>query len=265
MSPRHPTAVIHSATRIPEDVAIGAYAVIEDGVEIGSGTIIREQVVIRTGTVMGERCQVDAGTVLGGLPQDLSFDPRTPSGVRIGHDVVLREGVTVNRATGEGTFTEVGAGSFLMAHSHVGHDCRVGEAVVLANGVLLAGKVSVGSHAFIGGNAAVHQYCRIGESAMVGGMARVSQDVPPFCMMSERNELIGLNLVGLRRRGLDREVIRDLKHLYRLVFGFEGRPRLLAQATLADRLSRTAEGTAFLQFIAEESSRGVIRPRAAKE
>ena len=248
-----------------EDVVLGAYAVIEDGVEIGEGTVIREHAVIRSGTILGKGCVVDAHAVIGGLPQDLGFNPKTPSGVRVGDHVTFREGVTVNRATYEGTFTEIGDHCYLMAESHVGHDCRLGAQVVLANAVLLAGKVTVGDHTFIGGSAAVHQYCRIGESAMIGGIARVSQDMPPFCIMAERNELVGLNLVGLQRRGVPRDTIRELKKLYQLVYGFEGRPRILAAGALNDGTAQSGEGRRFLEFIATESKKGVMRPRKAGE
>ena len=257
----HATAVVHPATRIAEGVVIGAYAVIEDGVEIGEGTVIREHAIIRSGTILGRKCVVDAHAVIGGLPQDLGFNPKTPTGVRVGDGVTFREGVTVNRATGEGAFTEIGNHCFLMANSHVGHDCRLGDQVILANGVLIAGRVTIGAHSFLGGAAAVHQFCRIGESAMVGGVGRVSQDVPSFCMMAERNELIGLNLVGMQRRGFPRETIREMKKLYQLVFGIEGRPRMLAAAALRDGMAQSQEGGRFLAFIAEESKKGVMRPR----
>lgn len=260
----HPTAVIHEATRIFGEVTVGAYAVIEDGVEIGPGTVIREHAVIRSGTILGRNCVVDSHTVLGGLPQDLSFDPATPSGVRVGGNVTFREGVTVNRATREGKFTEIGNNCLLMATSHVGHDCVVGNNVILANAVLLAGKVTVGDFTFIGGSAAVHQFCRVGESAMIGGLARVTQDLPPFCMMAERNQLVGLNLIGLKRRGFERETIKEIKRLYHLIYGVEGRPRILAAAALKDGMAVTPEGLRFLEFMSAESPKQVMRPREAR-
>lgn len=258
---QHPTAVIHKATRIADDVTVGAYAVIEDGVEIGGGTVIREHAIIRSGTILGRNCHVDAHAVLGGLPQDLSFNPKTPSGVRAGDGVTFREGVTINRSTEAESFTEIGDHVFLMANSHAGHDCRIGDHVILANNVMLAGRVDVGKQTFIGGGTGVHQFCRIGESAMLGGLARVSQDVPPFCLTAERNALIGLNLVGLKRRGLERETIRELKKLYHMVFEFEGRPRVLASGALGDGMARSPEGRCFLEFLAAESKKGVMRPR----
>ncbi len=262
---QHATAVIHEATRLADDITVGAYAIIEDGVEIGSGTVIREHAVIRAGTVIGINCVIDAGTVLGGLPQDVSFDPKTPSGVMIGDNVTFREAVTVNRGTEEGQFTRIGNNCYFMATSHVGHDCIVGNHVIIANAVLLAGKVSVGDYSFIGGSAAVHQFCRVGESAMIGGLARVAQDMPPFCMMAERNELVGLNLVGLRRRGLPKETIRELKQLYHLIFSVEGRPSVLARGALNDKLAKTPEGQLFLEFMAAESKKQVMRPRTSRD
>lgn len=257
----HATAVIHPATRLDPTVVVGPYAVIEDGVEIGAHCVIGAHAIVRSGTILGARCQVDAHAVVGGLPQDLSFDPRRCSGVKIGDGVVLREGVTVNRATREGGFTELGDGCYLMAGAHVGHDCRVGDKVVLANNVLLAGHVCIGAHSFLGGAAAVHQYIRIGEQVMVGGLGAVSLDVAPYCMMAERNRLVGLNLVGLQRRGVERAVVRELKQLYHMVFGFEGRPRVLAAAALADGVAQSSMGRTFLEFIAAESKKGVMRPR----
>ncbi|MFP4281229.1 MAG: acyl-ACP--UDP-N-acetylglucosamine O-acyltransferase [Opitutales bacterium] len=255
----HPTAVVHRATRIDETVTIGPYAVIEDGVELGSHTIVGPHALIQSGTVTGERCQIGAHAVVGGLPQDLRFDPRTPSGVRLGDGVVLREGVTVNRASKEGAFTEIGTEAFLMACAHVGHDSVVGDHAILANNVMLGGHVEVGAHAFLGGAAAVHQFVRIGESAMVGGVARVTRDVPPFTIMAERDELVGLNLIGLRRRQLGREEIRALKQAYRAVCGPGGQMReraaryLAAQASLPERVRR------FLEFFAS-GKRGFIQP-----
>jgi UDP-N-acetylglucosamine acyltransferase len=262
--PKHPTAVIHEATRIPDDLTVGAYAVIEDGVEIGPGCIIRAHAIIRTGTILGKGCTVDSHCVIGGLPQDLAFDPAMASGVRTGDNVTFREGVTVNRATIEGQFTEIGEGTFLMANSHVGHDCRVDAQVVLANNVMLAGKVTVGAHTFIGGGAGIHQFCRIGQSAMISGLSRVSQDTPPYSIVAERNDLIGLNLIGLKRRGFARDTIKELKQLYQLVFGVEGRRRVLAEAALKDSVAQTGEGRSFLEFIAAESKKGMMSPRGGE-
>lgn len=262
---QHATAVIHEATRLDDSVSVGAYAVIEDGVELGPGCLIREHAVVRCGSVLGAECVVDAHAVVGGLPQDLGFSPKTPSGVRLGDKVVLREGVTINRATEEGAFTEIGTGSYLMAGAHVGHDSVIGRHVILANDVLIAGKVRMEDHVFAGGAAVFHQFCRIGESAMVSGGSRVSVDVPAFSLTAERNELIGLNLIGLRRRSFARETIGELKKLFRLVYATDGRAGVIAGGLLKDGVAQTAEGRHFLEFLAAESHRGVMRPRRDKE
>jgi len=256
----HPTAVVHAATRVPESVAIGPYAVIEDGVELGEHTVIGAHAVIRSGTITGARCRIDSHAVVGGMPQDLHFDPRTPSGVRLGDEVVVREGVTIHRATQAETFTEVETGAFLMAYAHVAHDCRVGAHAVIANNVMLAGFVEIGSFAFLGGGVAIHQFARIGESAMVSGLSRVSRDVPPFVMMAERDELIGLNLVGLKRRGFSRETIKALKLAFRKVCAEPGNFRARAagyEAAVGAELP--AEAQRFLRFFAE-GRRGFVQP-----
>lgn len=256
----HPTAVIHTATRLDPTVSVGPYAVIEDGVELGEGSVVRAHAVIRSGTVAGKHCVIDSHAVVGGLPQDLHFDPRTPSGVRLGDGVQLREGVTVHRATREGAFTEVGAGVLLMANAHVGHDGVVGNNAILANNVMLGGFVRIGPYAFLGGGAAVHQHGRIGESAMVGGGARCSQDVAPFLIMAERDEVSGLNLIGLKRRGFSREAIRGLKRAFHGVFDGGGNPRKRAETLLAESWA-TEEPTTeqFLRFFLE-GKRGFARP-----
>lgn len=229
---RHPTAIIHPEAELDPTVQVGAYSIVEAGVRLGPGCVLAEHVILRTGSHLGEGCRVDAHAVIGGLPQDLRFDPSTPTGVRLGARVTVREGVTIHRATRADGFTEVGDGAFLMAYCHVAHDCRVGPSAILANNILMAGHVSIGAHAFIGGGAAIHQHTRIGESAMVSGMSRAARDVPPFCMVAERDELIGLNLVGLKRRGFSRESIRQLKDLFHQLFGGGASPGDAARQAL---------------------------------
>jgi UDP-N-acetylglucosamine acyltransferase len=260
----HATAVIHSATRLDPSVTVGPYAVIEDGVELGENTVIEAHAIVRSGTVTGPRCQIGNHAVVGGLPQDLHFDPRTPSGVRLGAGVVVREGVTIHRATREGVFTEVGEEVFLMANSHVGHDCTIGAHAIIANNVMLAGFVTIGAHAFLGGGAALHQFIRIGESAMVSGLSRISRDVPPFSMMAERDDLIGLNLVGLKRRGFSRETIKAIKAAYRAVCGEPGNFRERAATYRAQRETPEPAEERFLEFFAG-GKRGFIQPARRDE
>jgi UDP-N-acetylglucosamine acyltransferase len=210
--------------------------------------------------VLGERVTIHSFTVIGGEPQDLNFKSATVSGVRIGAGTVIREQCTVNRATAPDGATVVGEGCFLMATSHVGHDCQVGNKVIFANGTMLGGFVEVGDNTFLGGGAAVHQFCRVGEGVMIGGGARVALSVPPFVMAAERDEVAGLNLVGLKRRGVQREAIRELKDAFRAVYHTVGNIRSLAGQALESGSFKSAEAIRFLEFFTT-GKRGFARPR----
>lgn len=239
---------------------IHSTAIIEDGVVLGDDCHIHAFAVLRAGAVLGDRVTVHAGAVIGGEPQALAFDPATLTGVRIGDGTTIREHVTINRAMHAGAQTIVGAKCFLMAGAHVGHDCAVADNVVLANNALLAGHVTVGAHSFVGGGAAVHQFCRIGESVMVGGIARVTRDIPPFTMMAERDELVGLNLVGLRRRGFPRETIMELKNLFRELLWQPGNVKALASEALVAGRVVSPEAVRFLEFLTG-GKRGFVQAR----
>ncbi len=233
-------------------------AIVEPGARLGAGCEIMAGAVVTRHCVLGERVVVHPGAVLGGDPQDLKFDRTTDSFVHLGADTVVREHVTIHRATKPGGATVVGEKCFLMAASHIGHDCAVEDSVVLANSVLLAGHVRIGRQVFVGGGAAFHQFVRVGEGAMVGGLAAVSLDLPPFVMAVNRNEIVGLNLVGLKRRGIAREAIAELKEVFAAVCCTPGNPRTLAAERLAG--VRTPEARRFLNFFAE-SKRGYARSR----
>lgn len=243
-------------------MSIHPTAIVEDGAVLGADCVIHAHALVTRHCVLGDGVVVHPFAVIGGDPQDLSFDVTLATGVRVGARTVLREHVTINRATKAGTATEVGADCFLMAASHLGHDCRVGERVILANAVLLAGHVHVGERAFIGGGAAVHQFVRIGESVMLGGLARITRDIPPFTMATERDELVGLNVVGLRRRGIKGPVAAELKDAFRDVCRPIGNPRELAAAAIAAGRYRSAEAQRFLEFFGG-GKRGFLRARSA--
>jgi UDP-N-acetylglucosamine acyltransferase len=234
-------------------------AIIEDGAELGEGCVIHAQAVVTRYARLGSGVVVHPGVVVGGDPQDLRFDPTVSSLVRIGARTVLRENVTINRSTVAGGETQVGADCFLMAGAHVAHDCVVGDNVVLANNVMLAGHVRIGAFTFVGGGAGFHQFTRVGESAMVGGMARISLDIPPYVMVTERDEIVGLNLVGLKRRDFSREVVAELKDCFREVFFDGGNIRHRAQQVLV-RGVQSPEARGFLEFFAG-GRRGIARAR----
>jgi UDP-N-acetylglucosamine acyltransferase len=213
----HPTAIVSPTARLGRDVRVGPYAVVENGVAIGDGCEIRAHAVVKRGTTMGAGNRVFEGAVLGGEPQDLSFQG-APTGLVIGERNVFREGVTVHRSTKAGEATRIGSDCFLMACVHVAHDNRIGDRVILANNVALAGHVEVQDRAFLGGIVGVHQFCRIGRLAMVGGASKVVQDCLPFTITSGHPARArGLNVVGLRRAGVDAAGLRVLKEGLRLL------------------------------------------------
>jgi UDP-N-acetylglucosamine acyltransferase len=235
-------------------------AIVEPGAELGPGCEIHAYAIVKRGAVLGESVVVHPFAVVGGDSQALKFDPKVRSGVRIGARTTIREHVTVNRATEAGAFTEVGEDCLLMTASHVAHDCVVGRGVVIANAVLLAGHVRIADHAILGGNSVYHQFVRIGEGVIVGGGARCSLDLAPFVMATERDEVIGLNLIGLRRRGVAREAIAELKEAFQAVYFTPGNIREIAAGALGGGGYASAEARCFLEFFAG-GERGFARAR----
>ena len=233
-------------------------AVIEPGAQLGTDVEVMAGAVVTRWARLGDRVVVHPGAVVGGDPQYLKFDRATASYVDVGEGTVIREHVTLNRSIHAHEATVVGARCFLMACSHVAHDCRVGDDVVLANNALLAGHVTVDRFSFVGGGAGIHQFCRIGAVAMVAGLARITRDVPPYTMVAERDELIGLNLVGLKRREWPREALREVKEAYREICLAPGNPRQPAAAWGGRVVS--AEARHFVEFFAG-GKRGFCRPR----
>ncbi|MBD15344.1 MAG: acyl-[acyl-carrier-protein]--UDP-N-acetylglucosamine O-acyltransferase [Planctomycetaceae bacterium] len=214
----HPSAIISSQAEIAPDAEIGPFCIVEAGTQIGSGCRLVANVSVRTGTVLGSESTVYEGAILGGLPQ-IANQPTNPGNLVIGKRNVLREHCTLHRAIHEGNSTTLGDDCLLMVGAHVAHDCQVGNHVILTNGAMLGGHVEIGDRACLGGNSAVHQFCRIGRLVMVGACTKVVQDIPPFVLTDGATALIvGLNRVGLRRAGLSRQEILDLKAAYRLIY-----------------------------------------------
>ncbi len=240
----HPTAIVEAGAQLGADCEIQAYAVVTKHGVLGDGVVVHPFAVV------------------GGDPQYLKFDRATPAGVRIGAGTVIREHVTINRSIHAGKFTVVGANCFLMAASHVAHDCEVGNNVVFANAALLAGHVSVGDGTFLGGGAAVHQFCRLGEGVMVAGHASITRDVPPFTMVAERDDVIGFNVVGLKRRGVSRAVLVELKQAFAAVYFTAGNIRESAAQLLAGGAFLSGEAKRFLEFFAG-GKRSFARARRA--
>lgn len=215
----HPTAVIHPDAQIHPTVQIGPYVVIGSRVTIGAGTVIGAHVVIDGDTQIGEQNQIFTGAVIGSQPQDLKYDGGC-NAVRMGNGNQIREYVTINQATHSDEVTAIGDNNLLMAYSHVGHNCVLENHVIIANSVALAGHIHIESYARISGVLGVHQFVRIGKLAMIGGMARIDRDVPPF-MLAEGNpaRVRTINLVGLQRSSLvSDDELKVLKKAFRLIY-----------------------------------------------
>ncbi|MGE0753966.1 MAG: acyl-ACP--UDP-N-acetylglucosamine O-acyltransferase [Alphaproteobacteria bacterium] len=262
----HPTCVISPKATIAPDVEIGPYCVIEEHVRIGEGTRIAAHVVIAGHTSIGKNCQIMPFASLGQPPQDLKFKGEM-SQLIIGDNNVIREHVTMNPGTeGGGLVTRVGNNCLFMVGAHVAHDCQIGNHVILVNNATLGGHVQLGDHAIIGGLSAVHQFVRIGAHAMVGGMSGVEHDVIPFgSVMGERANLAGLNLVGLKRRGFDRDTIHALRNAYKTLFEENGGSTLAERATRIETTYKDIEAVQeILSFMKDKGSRSLCIPKMSE-
>jgi UDP-N-acetylglucosamine acyltransferase len=219
----HPAAAIDHKAQIGEGVEIGAFSVIGRDVTLGKNVKIHSHAVITGRTEIGEGCEIHPFAVLGGSPQDQKYRGEA-SQLVVGAFTTVREHVTMNGGTeGGGHVTRIGSHGLFLAGSHVAHDCQIGDHVILVNNATLAGHVTIEDHAILGGLSAVHQWVRVGAYAFVGGMSGVENDIIPFGMaLGNRANLAGLNIVGLKRQGFDREQIHALRKAYRLLFSQEG-------------------------------------------
>jgi UDP-N-acetylglucosamine acyltransferase len=258
----HPTAIIDRKAEIASDVEIGPYCIVGPNVKLEAGCRLVAHVVLDGHTTVGEGTRIHPFACIGQPPQHLRYKGE-PSTITIGPRSWIREHVTIHPGTEGGRMaTTVGAECLLMASIHIAHDCIVGNGVVMANNATLGGHVTVGDYAFLGGLCAVHQFVRIGQYAMLGGLSGVENDVIPYgLVIGNRAHLSGLNNVGMKRRGVSRDEIRQMRNAYRTLFEGEG--------AFADRLNEVAEVFAdqprvmeLVDFISKTSSRDLCHPRA---
>ena len=253
----HPTAIIHKNARISNDVKIGPYTIINDQVEIGEGSTIGSHVLIDSGTIIGKNCKIHHGAVLGTLPQDLKFKGEKTR-LTIGDNTVIREYATLNRGTEYREKTIVGKDCFIMIYAHVAHDCLLGDHVILANSANLAGHVEIGDYAIIGGVVPVHQFVKIGAHSIVGGGFRVQKDVCPYALVGGYPlKTMGLNIIGLKRRGFPEKTIEILKQTFKLLFR-SSLNTSQAVEMIKSELKIIPEVQTILDFIAK-SERGIIK------
>jgi len=255
----HPTAVVDPGAEIDSNVEIGPFTVIASDVQIHSGAIIGSHVTIDQYTTVGCDCHIFQHAAIGAVPQDLKFKGEK-SVVKIGRGTTIREFVTIHRGTElGGGITEIGEENFLMAYTHVAHDCFTGRKVIFANAATLAGHIRVGDCAILGAFVAVHQFVRIGGHAYLGGMTAVTKDIPPYVLASgtPRARLYGLNAVGLKRHNFSKETMLALKKTYRILFRLgltlnEGIERVTAE------VDQIPEVISFIKFV-KSSERGITR------
>jgi UDP-N-acetylglucosamine acyltransferase len=255
----HPTAVIDPKAELGAGVEVGPYTVIERAVIIGQGTQIGPHVVIREGTRIGKENQIYQFSSIGEAPQAVAYRGE-PTILQMGDHNIIREFVTLHRGSIKGGGkTVLGNENFIMAYSHIAHDCQVGNQVVMANGATLGGHILIEDYAIIGGLAAVHQFCRIGTHAIISGLTGISQDVPPYMMAAgSRARLYGLNTVGLKRHQFPEETLRALKKAYRIIFRSGLTLERAMKRVGEDEISQLPEIQHLLHFI-QRSKRGISR------
>jgi UDP-N-acetylglucosamine acyltransferase len=263
----HPTALIAAGARVADDASIGPWCVIGPDVTIEPGVRLISHVVADGHTVIGAGAVLYPFCTVGLAPQDLKYKGE-PTRTVIGPRTQIREHCTVHRGTVTGSgITRVGADCLLMAVVHVAHDCDLGDGVIVANNVVMGGHVTIGDGAVIGGATALHQFVRIGRAAMVGGASGVEADVIPFgTVLGNRARLTGLNVVGLKRRGVDRAGLHRLRAAFRLLFadGGEGGAVFAARLSEARAMADDPLVAEMLAFIDVPSRRGLVRTGAIR-
>ena len=251
----HPSAIVDPEAEIASSASVGPYSIIGPGVVIGERVTVGSHVLIERDTTVGDDTRIFKGAVLGTDPQDLKYADE-PTTLAVGSRTTIREYATLNRGTIDAGTTSVGDDCLIMAYAHVSHDSRVGNHVILANSVNMGGHVVIEDWAIVGGVTAIHQFVRIGCHSFVGGGSRLPQDVAPYVMVAGSPcAAYGLNIVGLRRRGFQRETIRQIKETYRLVFQSDlNVSQALEQlAAREDLVPEVAHMVAFIQ----SSERGI--------
>jgi len=252
-----PLAYVHPQAKVANNVVIEPFVNIEKNVVIEEGTWIGSNVTIMEGARIGKNCRVFPGAVIGAIPQDLKYDGEETI-VKIGDNTTVREFATINRGTKANMETVVGNNCLLMAYCHVAHDCIIGDSVILANAATLAGHITIDDWAIVGGMAAVHQFAQIGTHAFISGGALVRKDVPPFTKAArEPLSYVGVNSIGLRRRGFSNERINQIQDIYRYIYL---KSYNVSQAVnyIEAEIPATSERDEILSFISR-STRGIMK------
>ncbi|MDG1529578.1 MAG: acyl-ACP--UDP-N-acetylglucosamine O-acyltransferase [Polaribacter sp.] len=252
-----PLAYIHPQAKIARNVVVEPFTTINNDVEIGSGTWIGSNVTIMEGARIGKNCRIFPGAVISAIPQDLKFEGEDSLTV-IGDNTTIRECVTINRGTNDRGKTVIGDNCLIMAAAHIAHDCIVGNNAIIVNGVLLGGHVVVGEYAVLGGLSAIHQFIHIGDHAMISGGSLVRKDVPPYSKAAkEPLSYVGINSVGLRRRGFSSAKIKEIQDIYRILYQKNYNTSQAIEIIEAE-MEATPERDEIMLFI-RNSQRGIMK------
>ena len=259
MNKIHPLATVHPNAKLGDNIEIGPYAFVDEFVEIGDGCKILPHATVFKYVRMGNNCSVFPAAVIGAIPQDLKYEGEVTY-VEIGDNVNIRECATINRGTkasGKGV-TRIGSNTLLMSYTHVAHDCTVGEHCILVSYVGIAGETDVDDWAILGGGTMAHQFSKIGKHAMVGGGSKINKDIPPFVLCGrDPISYVGINIVGLRRRGFTSDQIRNIKDMYDIIYS-SGNNVSDACAKVEAGFPQSEERDTILEFI-RNSKRGIVR------
>lgn len=252
-----PLAYVHPGAKIAKNVVIEPFTTIHNNVIIGEGTWIGSNVTIMEGARIGKNCNIFPGSVISAIPQDLKFQDEDTT-VEIGDGTTIREFVTINRGTVDRMKTVVGKNCWIMAYCHIAHDCIVGDNCIFSNNSTLAGHITVGDHVVLAGMAAIQQFCMIGSHAFVTGGSLVRKDVPPYVKAGrEPLSYVGINSIGLRRRGFSTEKIKEIQNIYRILYQKNYNNSQAAEIIEAE-MEATPERDEILQFI-KNSQRGIMK------
>jgi UDP-N-acetylglucosamine acyltransferase len=252
-----PLSYIHPGAKIAKNVVVEPFSSIDKDVVIGEGTWIGSNVTIMSGARIGKNVSIFPGSVISAVPQDLKFKGEDTTAV-IGDNTTLRECVTINRGTSDRNKTKIGKNCLIMAYSHVAHDCFIGDNCIFSNNSTLAGHVTVGNHVILAGMVAVHQFCAIGNHAFVAGGSLVRKDIPPYVKAArEPISYVGINSVGLRRRGFDGKVIMQIQSIYRTLYQKKYN-NTQAVSIMEAEMEATKERDEIIQFI-KNSQRGIMK------
>ena len=253
----NPLSHIHPGARIAKNVVVEPFTTIENNVTIGEGTWIGSNVTVMSGARIGKNCSIFPGSVISAVPQDMKFNGEETLAL-IGDNTIIRECVTVNRGTTDRNKTVIGKNCLIMAYCHIAHDCIVGDNSIFSNNSTLAGHVTVGSYVILAGMVAVHQFCSIGNHAFVAGGSLVRKDIPPYVKAArEPVSYVGINSVGLRRRGFDNKIIMEIQSIYRTLYQKKYNNTQAVHIMEAE-MEATKERDEIILFI-KNSQRGIMK------